>query len=520
VQTGGSNVPVTNSSLIGLTGVTEGNGTIQSSTDPAVTTAGIANFTGFARVPRLNLQYVNFGDWVIRPCAADDCAPVYVVMIGGGAPGVSPTSTMPSGTASYLGLATGIIEQSSDVARFRGDIGLTADFGTGEINGQIAGIQAYDTDTDTRLGTVNDIGLAASISGSSYTGATSVIGRAGNAFDISGASGQISGGFYGPAANETAGVFYLNGGTNNTHLTGAFGAKVGSEMLTQFREVATIGTDSSGLTATLNSALSGIKLGVVSTEDGSPSGFTAATQYVTRVSPSVAFVSVRAGGNNEPYAETVAGRSVTELELSITSSNDPAITTAGGGYYDDFAETAGLSYSSFGTWSIKPCSNATDCTPTYAGTFGGSQGEAYQTAALPTSGSATYAGGATGFVQQPGASNSLNAASFYGTTTLTANFATGSVNGGVSNIVAHDLNTDAALGSVNNIGIAATIAGTGFSGTTNVTGSGGTAFNISGATGTVNGAFFGPNAQEVAGVFNLTGGTNNTTLLGSFGAKR
>lgn len=505
--------------MLGLNGVTQAAASISGSDDPAIAASnGSAQFTGFAKVTSLNLQYASFGDWIIYPCAdlGDSCAPAYVVMVAGAIPGGSLTSAMPTaGSATYGGLATGIVEQSNDAARFKGNVGLTADFTSGTIDGQIASILAFDTETDTQLGTINDIGLTATISGARYSGTAKAIGRAGTAFDIAGASGQVTGGFYGPSAIETAGVFYLDGGTNNTHLTGAFGAKAGTQLITQFREIAAISAVPGGLTATLNTDLSGAKGTITSTDNSTPSGFSATTAFITSTNPTKFVVAV-GGGNNNPTPETITARAVTERPLQILpAGTDTAVTASGGGYFTDFAEAAGLAYTSFGTWTLAPCSNSASCAPAYVGTFGGSQSEAYQTTVLPSTGTATYTGGATGFVAQGG-----EAARFYGTSTLTANFASGAVTGGVSSITAYDIGSDAALGAVNNIGITATIAGTGFAGVTTTTGPAGNAFDTTGATGTVNGAFYGPNAQEVAGVFNLQGGANGTTLLGSFGAKQ
>ena len=143
---------------------------------------------------------------------------------------------------------------------------------------------------------------------------------------------------------------------------------------------------------------------------------------------------------------------------------------------------------------------------------------------MPTTGTATYSGGAVGYVVQPVANNSKNAGQFFGTSSLTANFATNAVNGSVTSINVYSVNNGGTgptlLGTMNDIGLAGTISGSTFGGNANVTGSAGTAFDIAGATGLVKGGFYGPSANETAGVFYLTGGTNNTALMGSFGAKQ
>jgi len=138
---------------------------------------------------------------------------------------------------------------------------------------------------------------------------------------------------------------------------------------------------------------------------------------------------------------------------------------------------------------------------------------------MPTTGTGSYAGGATGFVVQAAGPNAGLAGQFYGTSSISADFATGAVTGSITGINSYGVGGGSLQGSVNDIGLSGTISGSAFTGTTSVTGAAGSAFDIAGATGGVKGGFFGPTANEVAGVFNLSGGANGTTLLGSFGAK-
>jgi hypothetical protein len=210
--------------------------------------------------------------------------------------------------------------------------------------------------------------------------------------------------------------------------------------------------------------------------------------------------------------------------FAITASTDPALTTSDGGDWELYAAVVGLQYTNFGTWSLNPCANSSNCTPKYAGTIGGAQPGVSLTSTMPSSGSATYTGGAVGYVIQPVADNSHNAGQFWGTSTLNANFGTGGITGSITGINVYSVNNGGSgqtlLGTMNNIGLAATISGAQYSGTTDVTGSAGTAFDITGATGQIKGGFYGPGAAETAGVFYLTGGANNTSLMGSFGAKQ
>ena len=273
-------------------------------------------------------------------------------------------------------------------------------------------------------------------------------------------------------------------------------------------------------TGTLATTLAGHSVVTTVTPDSSPAGFTASTTFTT---PGGTVVAQSGGTNNFNPNNTRVGQSnVVNGDYAISSSTDSAITTSGGGSFNLFANTVGLQYTNFGTWNLSPCANNLNCTPAYVGTFGGGQQGVSQTTAMPTTGSATYSGGATGYVLQPSNINSNNVGAFYGTVSLTANFGSGAITGSITGIQAYGVGGTAAplLGTVNNIGLSATISGSGYSGTTSVTGTAGTAFDISGATGKITGAFYGPSAAETAGVFDLSGGPNSTTLTGSFGAKQ
>jgi hypothetical protein len=282
------------------------------------------------------------------------------------------------------------------------------------------------------------------------------------------------------------------------------------------------GTPGTNLTATPSAGLHGAVATTTVTADSTPNGFTGHTSYTT---PGGVVTVTFGGSNNYNSNSTRLGQTgVVNADYTIASSTDPAVTTAGGGSFENYAPVVGLQYSSFGVWSLNPCNNNSNCTPAYAGTYGGAQPGQALTATMPTTGTAAYTGGATGYVIQPVATNSTNAAQFYGTSSLTANFATGNVTGSITAINAYSVNNGGSgqtlLGTINNIGVSGTISGSTFGGTASVTGSAGSAFDIAGATGTMKGGFYGPAANEVAGVFNLSGGANNTTLMGSFGAKQ
>ncbi len=488
---------------------------VVSSTDPLVLNNSTGNSESFRNV--VGLTYADFGDWTVGS------SPLYMGVTAGGQMNVLQTAAMPTtGSANYAGGAVGYVVQPAGTgpnngAQFFGTSVLSANFGTNAITGAIININAFGLNGGASLGTINNIGLTGTISGSSFSGTTSVTGTAGSAFDISGATGLLSGGFYGPNANEVAGVFNLNGGANNTTLEGSFGAK---KAATEFNASMTLSSTVAGISATPNTALFGnaqpifnmyvpggaLQLWPITTPGGSLTTIPGLLSGTTTTGTAV--------GNN---GNVIRG------SLLIGSSSDSAIPTNGSGTFESFNNVVGLTYANFGDWSVSACGLGGSCLPTYFGVSAGGQMGVLQTAAMPTTGSAVYQGGAVGYVVQPAGTGPNNAAQFWGTASLNANFGTNAITGLIFGINAFSLTSGATgqtnLGSINNIGLSGTISGSAFSGTTSVAGTAGTAFDISGATGNFTGGFYGPNANELAGVFNLNGGANNTTLEGSFGAK-
>ena len=252
--------------------------------------------------------------------------------------------------------------------------------------------------------------------------------------------------------------------------------------------------------------------------DSSAAGFTETWDYETPGGT----VTVRSGGSNVPAPTPAVGKPNAQGGVfAIASSTDASIPTTGSGNYSDFSAINNLQYASFGLWELRPCPPNT-CLAKYVGTYGGGAPGNAQTAAMPTTGSASFTGGAVGRLAQPASLNPTNAANYYGTINLTANFASGAISGAVTGIqlYAPGNNTTPLAGTSNDVMLTGTIAGSGFSGTATAGLTVGTAFDLTGASGNLRGGFYGPNAAEAGGVFSLTGGPKETTLSGSFGARQ
>ncbi|MBL8631098.1 MAG: transferrin-binding protein-like solute binding protein, partial [Rhodospirillaceae bacterium] len=169
-----------------------------------------------------------------------------------------------------------------------------------------------------------------------------------------------------------------------------------------------------------------------------------------------------------------------------------------------------LSYSTYGRWARIEAV----ISPVELGVF--ATGLPSTTAQVPTAGTATFTGGATGFLYGATTADSL---AIQGNATLNVDFAARTVSGGISSITASSVTGNTQAGTIGNITLSAgTISGATFTGTATGTALTGAVQDINASTGQFGGAFYGPNAQEAAGSFALTG--PNRSVVGAFGVKR
>ena len=173
---------------------------------------------------------------------------------------------------------------------------------------------------------------------------------------------------------------------------------------------------------------------------------------------------------------------------------------------------AGLSWTSFGFWDAAQPNGAR----TQAAFV---TGYVTPSGSLPTTGTANYLGAVRGEVIQPkaGRENGVNYLSLSGTAYLDVDFATGILNGTLSNMWAFDFDGHGV--QWNAVSLTGTFAGPNmFGGTTKVQGLyPGIAGLNTNATGTFAGAFFGPHGEELGAVWSLSDGTG--AAFGTIGAK-
>lgn len=237
-----------------------------------------------------------------------------------------------------------------------------------------------------------------------------------------------------------------------------------------------------------------------STAQFSPTG-TTANAAVDTVGSSITLVStsnsdntvVSVGGvDNYPLALTGGSTASGHVELDGTAGTNKSS-----------ADLNFLNWMAYGNWAV---TNAAETSGTI-GYF--STGYETPVASLPTTGTGHYTGAMTGT-----AFNNTGTYNLAGTSDLVVNWSDASVTGSLTGITATQNSTSQAW---NDIGFTGNMSGSGFSGATSATSlPGGTASVGAAATGSVAGQFYGPNAEEVGGAWNISDGV--TSAVGSFGA--
>jgi hypothetical protein len=181
-----------------------------------------------------DLDYTRFGTWLYYyPTEGPTIQGVW------NAGFVTPATAIPtSGSAAYAGKTVGLYDESHpcgclqwETLRFEGDMALTANFGARTVSGSFTNLVLTGGFVPSSIGTVlpttlNDVSFSAAIDPTRnwFAGQTGVTNQpAGRQAFQPGASGSITGMFYGPAGNEVGGVWTLSDGIRR--MIGAFGGK-------------------------------------------------------------------------------------------------------------------------------------------------------------------------------------------------------------------------------------------------------------------------------------------------------
>ena len=404
----------------------------------------------------------------------------------------TPDSAIPaSGSATYAGRMEGAEFPSDDAigaslrTRYLGDMTLTADFATAGVSGDIANLE-------TRVGS----GSYSPIAGGATFNAA-INGNLFTASDLNGTgalagyrNGNVRGAFFGTAAEEAAGVFDAHDQGGNKLLTGYFG---------------TTKNDDSGPANALES--DGLLVGV-------HRNLTAGTSRL-REDDGMATVERTADG----WRVTVNGRTVDFLESDYNDEQESYkknLSDARAWFWTvtrGFQMTSEFNHFDVKGWNLGALDSSGDQIWTRDYILHGNQ---TPDSAIPTSGSATYAGRMEGaeFPTDDAVGSGLSAR-YLGDMKLTADFATAGVSGDISNLatwVGRGSDSPIAGGATFN----ATIDGNLFT-ASDLNGTGALAGY---RNGNVRGAFFGTAAEEAAGVFDAHDRGENKLLTGYFGTTK
>ena len=218
--------------------------------------------------------------------------------------------------------------------------------------------------------------------------------------------------------------------------------------------------------------------------------------------------------SSDPYKATfnIANSAIGVTNAALTRTSGTVFVETSGSTVVRL-QLAALDWTAYGMWLAYPGGN-NPTTAEHAAQF--VTGFETPGGAVPTSGSATYSGATFGYVFRDGGLADV----LTGTANLQANFSNGTITGTLTDMVLGDPWYAGAY-PWNSVSLSASFAGgqSRFAGTTAVTSAPGNFGSLkAGATGTIAGSFFGPNAQEVGAVWTLFDGT--TAATGSIGARR
>ena len=181
-----------------------------------------AEARGFWKIPEFNHFDVKGWSYGETDSSGDYTSSTYDFIVHGD---VTSGSAMPtSGSATYDGRMRAIENPTDDAVfsasstNYRGDVELTADFANAEVNGVIDSLESR-VGRGSYSSADGGATFTADINGSNMT-ATDLNGTGA----LSGyQNGNVRGAFFGPSAEEAAGVFDAQDQANNKILTGWFG---------------------------------------------------------------------------------------------------------------------------------------------------------------------------------------------------------------------------------------------------------------------------------------------------------
>ncbi len=522
----------------------------------AGTSAAGASVTLYQGQQTLELQYSDFGLWKSSATTASAPQTFGVYAVGN----ATPASAVPkTGSVIFTGNALGTVSNTQGSGIFGGLASLTVNFASNGVTGSISDIRAANSFTALPSGSANAIAFTGTLSGSSFSGQSSIASAAGTAFDLTGASGSFGGSLYGPGATEAVGVFSLAGGNSQAQVIGSFGATqsfASNDISSAIPQLSAV-PNGLPLTANFGSGFISATQTITTTPGATTSSLTVDSAMppgaTTPISvPPANFVyysngSLSLQAPNIPYfttQQTTNNNQTVQFTASAFGQSPAANATASAVAvpYGTIQASAvasvpgfpsipgdqvtlyrvggavGLQYSDFGEWTTGQVASATPNTVNSSyGVYG--VGVATPTGQMPTTGTALYTGSAIGVVGYKAntTATTTTVATVTGVADVNVNFGTKAVTGGIVGLRSPSAGGNPAY--LNDVLFTGTLAGNSFSGTT-AAGTNTGNIDLTGATGKFGGGFYGPNAKEITGTFSLTAATNGSQLIGSFGAHK
>ena len=417
----------------------------------------------------------------------------------------TPLAAIPAlGLASYYGQTAGTLTNGTTVESLSGLVNLQFDFDNSTLAGTLSAFVA-----------TNGAGVSRNLSGSILvSGQVDLSGSRAEHFSAvlnpPGGDGILSGHFFGPNAEEAGGSWSITTGSGRA--AGAFGTRIADASHPAGAPRLAPWYGSVGSAFTLRETLvratyaSASAVPTMAEIAGGPSTLTVLGDGGVRldtVRSATAYQGLLPGDAFGERTAAISGLAPAMQRFPVADENDHGVHLAGDGY---------LSYARFGYWEDRSDGNLS---PVRGFFYAGRETPAGE---VPTQGNAVYTGA---FIGQGLSSEGL--ARLYGGLSLSADFAARTLSGSVSSI-AVDWLARAGGGpapssfAFSEVRLQGTIApGTNaFAGTADAR----TPGNAQVGTGSLDGRFFGREAQEIAGRFNIESPDTTVKAWGSFGGTR
>lgn len=134
-----------------------------------------------------------------------------------------PTATYNGWMVTETYPKAGFVDNATSKGRLRGDVTMSADFGAGNVSGNVSNLSIRDPGTTTDVSTAGSIAMdSAPITGNGFSGTLTPSGTfTGPSGALTVSNGTYAGKFFGPSADQVGGTISLQGNYAGTDGNGA-----------------------------------------------------------------------------------------------------------------------------------------------------------------------------------------------------------------------------------------------------------------------------------------------------------